>query len=233
MKKIIVIIVFFVVGITQAQNSSKSQINNTSFAIKGGWLQSTIKGSDAKFLAADGNIEKKNDFFIGISVDNNIGKYFTLKHELFYQSYGAKFNRSIEEEVIPAALEMHSLRLNPISPTFRLGGLQIYAGPYINMLLYSSITAIDNEGNFYKDHSIYGSPEDNQEEQSYLQKMDYGLTTGIEYQFNFGLLLGAQYNRGFASLFDNSNAYGLEENSGRKNLKIYNQNIGVYIGYQF
>ncbi len=233
MKKIIVTLLILVGAVVQAQDNNQNQTGNTSFAIKGGWLQSTLKGSDAKLLASDGIIEKKNNFFIGISVDNSLGKYFGLKHELFYQSYGAKFNRKIDDIVIPATLEMHSLRLNPISPTFKLGGLQIYAGPYINMLMYSSITAIDEDGNTYKDHSIFGSADNDEEDQPYLQKMDYGLTAGIEYQFNFGLLVGAQYNRGFASLFDNSNAYGIEGNSGRKNLKIYNQNIGIYIGYRF
>jgi len=233
MKNIVISIMILLSITVQAQQQELNQEGNTTFAIKAGWLQSTLKGSDAKLLTTDGKINKKNDFFVGVSVDNSLGKYFGLKHELFYQSYGAKFNRSMNDEVFEATLEMHSFRLNPISPTLKLGGLQVYAGPYINMLLYSSITAIDEEGNIYKDHSIFGSADNDQANQPYLQKMDYGINVGIEYQFNFGLLVGVQYNRGFASLFDNSNAFGIDENAGRKNLKVYNENLGVYLGYRF
>lgn len=217
----------------RAQDFTDELKGRTSFSVKAGWLQSTLKGDDLNYLAIEGKVDQRNSFFAGLSVDNRIGKYFGLKHELYYQNYGADFKRELEEHTFNATLEMHSLRLNPISPTFQLGGLQIYAGPYINMLLYSSITSIDEEGNTYKDHGIFGSTEQDQEDSKYLQKMDYGVTAGIEYQFNFGLILGAQYTRGFASIFDNSNTFGVEENTGATDFKIYNQNIGIYVGYRF
>ena len=217
----------------KAQDFNEELKGRTSFSVKAGWLQSTLKGDDVNALALDGKIDKRNNFFAGLSVDNSIGTYFGLKHELFYQNYGADFKRELDDHIFNATLEMHSLRLNPISPTFKVGGLQIYAGPYINMLLYSSITSVDEEGRTYKDHGIFGSTEDDQEDSKYLQKMDYGITAGIEYQFNFGLIVGAQYTRGFASIFDNSNTFGVEENTGANDLKIYNQNIGIYLGYRF
>lgn len=217
----------------KAQDINEDGKGRTSFSIKAGWLQSTLKGDDVSELALDGKIDQRNHFFAGVSVDNSIGTYFGLKHELFYQNYGADFKRELEDHTFNATLEMHSLRLNPISPTFKVGGLQIYAGPYINMLLYSSITSVDENGKTYKDHGIFGSTEDDQEDSKYLQKMDYGVTAGIEYQFKFGLTLGAQFTRGFASIFDNSNTFGVEENTGANDLKIYNQNFGVYVGYRF
>lgn len=217
----------------RAQEFSEELKGKTSFSVKAGWLQSTLKGDDVNYLAVDGKVNQRNHFFVGVSVDNSLGKYFGLKHELYYQNYGADFKRELDNHRFEATLEMHSLRLNPISPTFQVGGLQLYAGPYINMLLYSSITAVDEEGNTYKDHGIFGSTEEDQEDSKYLQKMDYGITAGIEYQFKFGLLVGAQYIRGFASIFDNSNTFGVEENTGATDLKIYNQNIGVYVGYRF
>lgn len=217
----------------KAQDFSEDLKGKTSFTVKAGWLQSTLKGDDVSEFALDGKVDQRNNFFVGVSVDNSLGKYFGLKHELYYQNYGADFKREFEELTFNATLEMHSLRLNPISPTLKVGGLQVYAGPYINMLLYSSVTSMDEEGNTYKNHGIFGSTEDDQEDNKYLQKMDYGITAGIEYQFQFGLLVGAQFTRGFASIFDNSNTFGVEENTGAKDLKIYNQNWGVYLGYRF
>ncbi|MGG5505586.1 MULTISPECIES: outer membrane beta-barrel protein [unclassified Myroides] len=217
----------------KAQDFKEDLKGKTSLSVKAGWLQSTLKGDDVKALTLDGKIDKRNNFFVGVSVDNSIGTYFGLKHELFYQNYGADFKRALDDHTFNATLEMHSLRLNPISPTVKIGGLQVYAGPYINMLLYSSITSVDEDGRTYKDHGIFGSTEDDQEDSKYLQKMDYGITAGIEYQFKFGLILGAQYTRGFASIFDNSNTFGVEENQGANDFKIYNENVGVYVGYRF
>lgn len=232
--KNIILSLTLVLGLSvSAQDLTNELKGTTSFAVKAGWLQSNLVGNDVDYLAVGGKIDKRNNFFVGVSVDNSLGKYFGLKHELFYQNYGGGFKRELDDKVFDAKLEMHSLRLNPISAVFKIGGLQVYAGPYVNMLLYSSITSVDEEGNTYKDHGIFGSTENDQEDSKYLQKMDYGIVAGIEYQFKFGLLVGAQYTRGFASIFDNSNTYGLEENAGTPDLKIYNENIGVFVGYRF
>lgn len=235
MKKIITLGVFMLATLcTWAQDIElDTDKGNVSFGIKTGWLQSTIKGDDLKILAVDGKVTKTNSFFAGVSVYTGIGEHFGFKHELFYQQYGADFQREIEDIVLDATLEMHSLRLNPLSPTFKIGGLQVYAGPYVNMLLYSSITAVDEDGNTFKDRNIFGTEEEDTEEYKYLQKMDYGFVAGIEYQFNFGLSVGAHYSRGFATLFDNANTHGLENNAGMKDYKIYNESFGISLGYHF
>lgn len=234
MKKILLSLTLLIGLSVSAQDLNDDLKGRTSFSVKAGWLQSNLVGKNTDYLASvDGKMNTRSNFFAGVSVDNSIGKYFGLKHELFYQNYGGSFKREMDDKVFDANLEMHSLRLNPISAVFKIGGLQVYAGPYVNMLMYSSITSIDADGNTYKDHSIYGSTADDQEDGPYLQKMDYGIVAGIEYQFNFGLSVGAQYSRGFASLFDNSNSFGLEDNPGIGDLKIYNENIGVFVGYRF
>ncbi|MTG96628.1 PorT family protein [Myroides albus] len=233
MKKIILGLFLFSVSLISAQDINEDLKGRTTFAVKAGWLQSTLKGDDVDYLAVDGKVDARNSFFAGVSVDNSIGKHFGLKHELFYQNYGGEFKRELEDHVFDATLEMHSLRLNPISAVFQVKGLQLYAGPYVNMLLYSSISAIDENGKKYKDHGIFGSTEDDQEDSKYLQKMDYGIVAGLEYQFKFGLIIGAQFTRGFASIFDNSNTFGVEENEGANDFKIYNQNFNVFVGYRF
>jgi|SRR5690625_1098970 len=232
MKKIyILFIVFFLTITLQAQeNPSEEKVN---FTIKSGWLHSTLKGKDVDFLASNGKIKTYNSFFAGIGINNPIGKTFSLKHEIFYQNYGGKFNRVVSNQEIDADLTMHGLRINPISPTVRFKDLHVFAGPYINILLNSSITAVDEQGNIYKDHDIFGSEIDDQEDSHFLQNMDFGLVVGAEYYFKFDLFIGIQYSRGFAGIFDNSNVYENFGPEGPKDLKIYNQTLGVYAGYKF
>ena len=74
---------------SKAQDSFDELQGNTTFTIKGGLLQSNIRGSDLNYLTKDGKTSRENNFFIGVSVDNGISKYFGLKHELFYQQYGS------------------------------------------------------------------------------------------------------------------------------------------------
>lgn len=216
-----------------SQEVSGAEKGQVQFGIKTGWIQSTLWGKDLGFLAVDGKVKESRSFFAGVSLYTGIGTYFGLKHELFYQQHGADFERVFEKGAIHATLAMHSLRFNPISPTFKLGGLEVYAGPYVNTLLYASVTAVDDNGNRYKDHLIFGSEEEDTEDYKYLQKMDYGFVGGVEYKFRFGLSIGAYYSKGFAALFDNANTHGLEENAGAKDLKIYNESFGFSLGYYF
>lgn len=233
MKRIITIILLIAALSVQAQENENPTEEKVGLSIKLGYLNSTFKGSDKSFLASDGKINNFSNFFAGVSVDNPIGKNFSLKHELFYQNHGGKFNRELSGDVLDAELTMHSLRLNPISLAYRIGDIHVFAGPYLNMLLNSSITAIDDQGNVYQDHDIFGTENENQEEADFLQNMDYGFVIGAEYQLNFGGIIGVQYSRGLASIFDNSNVYDISGTDNPEDLKIYNQTLGIYLGYQF
>ncbi|MHC5309752.1 porin family protein [Myroides sp. LJL116] len=203
--------------------------DNVSFGVKAGWLQSTLVGKDKEVFASKGKIEASNNFFAGLQVDNPINRHIGFKHEVFYQNYGASFD--VEHQTygtIKSKLQMHSIRINPISFSVKSTGFDLYVGPYINVLLNSSITGVDQNGNTYKDYSIYGDSSNDQSKGDYLQKMDYGLVCGLSYNFGFGLSLGAQYTRGFASLLDNSNAY---ENDNCAKSSVYNSSFGVFVSY--
>lgn len=233
MKKIITFVLLITTISLQAQDFKTPEEEKVSFSVKAGWLNSTLKGKDLNHLSSDGSVSSMNDFFVGIGVDNPIGKNFSLKHEVFYQNQGGEFPRELAGNTLDADLKMRSLRINPISLAYRFEGFQVFAGPYINVLLNSSITAVDEEGNTYKDHDIFGTETENQEEGEFLQNMDFGFVVGAEYHFDFGGIIGVQYSRGFASIFDNSNTYDIFGPEGSKDLKIYNQTLGVYVGYKF
>jgi hypothetical protein len=34
-------------------------------------------------------------------------------------------------------------------------------------------------------------------------------------------------------IFDNANTFGVDKNKGMKDIKIYNQTFGLYLGYRF
>lgn len=205
-----------------------------ALGIKAGWIQSDLYGKHVGEWAVGGKTAAQNSFFVGLTATSDIGKYFAFRHEVFYQQYGADFDRELfDETIFKAELKMKGLKINPISPTFKLGGLQIYAGPYINILLESSITAVDEDGQKHRDHHIFGTGSEDTQDYKYLQKMDYGLVAGIDYVFKKRFSIGAYYSRGFAPIFDNANSYGLEENPGIETLKIYNESFGVSMGFYF
>lgn len=234
MKKIILFLFTGLIGfLAPAQNRLEDDFDKISLHVKSGWLRSTLKGKDIGYLAADASINPKNSFFIGIEVYNPIHNRFGFKHEIQFLNRGGSFLREIEGTGIDAELKMRSLRLYPVSLSYSIAGFEPYAGPYLDILLNSSVTAVDENGKIYRDHSIFGTEYNDQNESKFLQQLDYGFVAGVEYHFGFGGLVGINFSKGFASIFDNSNTYEVENNQGMKDLRIYNQNFGIYIGYAF
>lgn len=231
MKKFILIVFLInVIGLHAQHNPLEEKV---SFSVKAGWVNSTLKGDDLNFLSTEGKVDAKNSFLFGLAVDNPVGKKFSLKHELYYQNQGADFKRELEGNTLKAELVMHSLRINPVSLAYRFQNFQIFAGPYLNILLDASITAWDENGKKYKDHDIFGTETEDQEEGHFLQNANIGFLAGAEYHFDFGAIIGLQFSRGLASIFDNSNTYDIFGPEGPKDLKIYNQNFSIYLGYKF
>ncbi|RQP14421.1 MAG: PorT family protein [Chryseobacterium sp.] len=215
-------------ALMNAQQTDDPVVKTT---LRAGWVNSTLTGADANLLSADGKINAVNGYSAGISIDNPISHRVSLKHELFYARTGAEFLRDLNGQNINARLRLNNIRLNPISTAYHIGAVQVYAGPYMNILTDSSITAADSAGRTYRDHEIFGNDKDDQENGQYLQKLDYGVTAGIGYRFNFGVDIDLHFSRGFASIFDNSNTYEVAEN--RKDLRIYNRQFGIAVGYLF
>lgn len=205
--------------------------NLTSFGIRAGFVQSNLYGEDLDALSIDGKSSSLNGFTVGVVVNSIIGRYFWLKHELSFNHHGANVKLNDKTQAgFSSTLKMNSLQLLPASPAFYYKGFQLYAGPYVSALLNASILRKDEKGNYYKDKSIYGSAEEDTEENKYLQKIDFGLTTGLEYQITFNISIAAHYIHGFIPIFDNANA---NESKQVSKIGIYNQGWGVSIGYLF
>jgi hypothetical protein len=245
MKKIIFIfIILFVLIKANAQINTdttakfRNELFNkgrVSFGIKAGFTSSTLYGSEISYIFADSKTEYLPGFHVGIMVNSMAGKYFWMKHELLLVKKGAgvTLTDSINGNY-SSKLQMLSLNLFPISPTFHYKGFQVYAGPYLGALINAQIKRKDANGNDYNDRSIFGSGlqfEDKYPRSKYLQKIDFGINAGIEYQFPFGLFIGAKYMQGFVEVFQYANALTFQDNKDK--IKIYNRSLMLSVGYSF
>ncbi|HSZ72995.1 MAG TPA: porin family protein [Cytophagaceae bacterium] len=250
MKNIIVILLFICTSImTHAQvnkkDADKYAVDTTakfrnelfstgrvSFGLKAGFTLANIGGSDVGNTFADSKTDYLPSFHAGIMVNSMMGKYFWLKHELLIIQKGAGVTlQDSTNGKYSSTLKMLSLDLFPFSPTFHVKGFQLYAGPYASVLIDAQIKRKDNNGQYYEDHSIFGDGSQFENKSKYLQKFDFGINAGIEYQFPFGVALGIKYTHGFVDIFQYANSYTL--NDGDKRIKIYNRSLLFSIAYSF
>ncbi|OUL61086.1 outer membrane beta-barrel protein [Flavobacterium sp. AJR] len=212
----ICIMLFFILKISAQQDG-------LTFGISGGINWTSLTGRDIDSLSNDGSQKSLIGQSIGITLDNKTSKYFGLKHELFYSQriMSIKIDDGINPE-FSSKFKRQYIDILPVSPTLYYKGLQVYAGPYLGVLLNASIQRKDADGNLYTDKSIYGSGEASS---NYSQKMDAGFVAGLNYEFSNGINLGGRFIRGFVPIIENANT--------KQQLKIYNESFFVTIGYSF
>lgn len=194
------------------------------FTIKTGYLQTNLHGAGLAMFSTDGATNALHSFMIGIEYHSEISKFISLKHELNFNIHGAEVQLNDDVNgTSHSSLKMNSLQLQPLNLTFRIKGFQIYAGPYTSALIDASIQRKDEDGNTYKDKSIFGKPDDETEQNKYLQKIDFGATAGLLFELNKTISIGVRYTHGLAPIFDNT--------TEQKTIKIYNKALGVVVGY--
>lgn len=243
MKKILfaIIIISCVANIASAQKKEDTKTKNdttliinarTSFGIKAGFAQSSFYGDNLNLLSSNGKTTPLNGFILGITANSMLGKYFWLKHEFGFNQNGANImlSDSINGEY-KSTLKTHNLYLLPICPAFHIKGFQLYAGPYLSGLLAGNILRKDSLGLEFNDNSIFGNDKETSVFNKYLQKFDFGIVAGLEYEFKFGLNIGVRYTQGFVPLLDNANVNTFGQDNPE--IKIYNQQWNVSIGYSF
>ncbi|TRX37941.1 PorT family protein [Flavobacterium sp. ZT3R18] len=219
MKTILTIALMLFLSITASAQQEK-----ITFGISGGMNWSTLRGSDIDSLSTGGASKGSISAVIGITLDNKTTKHFGLKHELFYSRRltTVEMNDAINP-IFTSSLRRQYLDLFPASPTFYYKGFQLYAGPYLGILLNASIQRKDDDGNLYTDKTFFGSSESSG---GYSQKMDAGIVMGLNYELPNGLNFGARCIRGFVPLIENANTQ-------EEQWKIYNQSFFVTMGYKF
>jgi hypothetical protein len=219
----------------EAYQEKQFKIGKVTFGFKAGYTHSNLYGNELDYIFASSKTNWLPSFHAGFIVNTQWGKYFWLKHELLVNQRGAKVSLSDSAHGdYHSNLKMLYLDLHPVSPAFHIKGFQIYAGPYVSALTHACIQRKDENGKLFNDKSIFGDAgnSEGEGENKYLQKFDFGLNAGIEYQFPFGLLIGIKYNHGFTDIFQYANSY---TNGDTKvdNIKIYNKALMVSLGYSF
>ena len=218
-----IILLLLIVWCFTSASMAKNPITKP-FTIKAGYQQTDLHGDGINFLSVDGETKALNSFLIGIEYHSEISKFISFKHELNFNIGGAEITLSDDiNGEYQSTLRMNSLQLQPLNVTFRVKGFQIYAGPYASALFDARINRKDELGNMYKDKSIFGDPYDETKQNKYLQKIDFGATTGLLFELNKTISLGVRYNHGIVPIFDNT--------AEQKSIKIYNKSWGVVLGY--
>jgi hypothetical protein len=209
-------LLFFILKISAQQKG-------LTFGISGGINQTSLTGATIDSLSNGGYQKSSIGQTIGITIDNKTSKFFGFKHELFYSRrlMTLKIDDGINPE-FSSKFKRQYLDLFPVSASFYYKGFQVYAGPYLGILLNTSIQRKDADGNIYTDKSIYGTGE---APSNYSQKMDAGFIAGINYEFSNGINLGARFIRGFVPILENANT--------KQQWKIYNESFFITIGYVF
>ncbi len=212
-----------------------ASFGRVTLGIKAGYNQSNIYGNEIAYIFSDSKTQWLQGFHAGLMVNTQWNSYFWLKHELLFSTRGALVTLSDNlNSCYASKLRTYYVDLMPLSPCFHLSGMQIYAGPYVSVLTDAFIQRKNESGAYVNDHSVFGTPDnrESENENKYLQKFDFGFNIGVEYQFKFGLLLGAKYIHGYTDLFQYANSY-VNNDSKVDKIKIFNQSILISLGYSF
>jgi hypothetical protein len=200
-------------GVSVAQNGM------VGLGIKGGLSKPQLRGSDVATDFPSPSSDFSN-IMIGLSATSRTGKYVWLKHEVFYSK---RFMTTQQNDPVNGSyssqFKRHYIDIYPVSPTLQFKGLQVFAGPYLGVLLNATLQQKNGSGQL-QDVSIYGNPTQNS---NYAQKFDFGYVVGVEYEFNFGVNLGIRYTKGFVPVVENA--------AQQTQRSVYNSFASVVLGY--
>ena len=160
-----------------------SYTQNIKFYVKGGLNISNTKFSVIENKASsDRDYDNRLSFNIGGAIDFQIYKQTRLQIELLYSEQGKVSNfPSIPEQII---FELDQI-IMPVLLKFKtFDELYILTGGYLEYVINAQ--DINGAGVKFKDEGI--------------NNFDYGVTLGLQYQFNFGGFIDAKYSLGLADL---------------------------------
>jgi len=219
MKKKITLYLLFLMSVAKGY----AQQDKINISIIGGGEWTAIRGADLDSLSAGGSVNGLLNIRLGISIDQRFTDRFGLKHDLIYSPTTIELQlRDDAGDIFTSKLKRRYIQFFPASPIWYYRGLQVYAGPYISVLMDASIQRRDEQGALYTDHTIYG---DATAEGEYLHKWDAGIAAGINVFIRPKFTAGIRYQRGLVPL--------MEDSRKTSQWKLYNQgvtlNMGMYL----
>lgn len=204
-----------------------------TWGVKGGWNYNSLYGKEIDYIFASNKTNYQSGFHAGVFVDNPLSARYGLKHELlFSQKRIGTMLRDTQYGDYKSTLTMTSIDLMPANFTVYTKKIHAYVGPYLSALVAANEKRKDENGRMTKDKTIFGDAHNDESESRYLQKFDFGINIGAEYNISPSISLGARYMHGFTDIFQYANSY-TNEDTKTDNIKIYNRGFMLSIGYRF
>lgn len=210
----------------------KAQDGETRIGIREGITLANIYGADVSNISSGGRASTKWDLHLGVFVNSKISRKFWIKSEVVasHKTIDLRVKDKWDQQYRSYFRSLY-IDVFPVSPTFLFHNVQLFAGPYLGILVNSSIQQKDSLGVMSTNRTIFGMPHKNAE---YRQKLDAGFVTGIEYEFDSGISIGVRYVRGFVPLFENISQIVTNPSGPPPAVpKIFNQALSISIGYSF
>lgn len=205
------------------------QLNaQVTYGIGAGLNHSTLKGDAVGSLEnlvdlTNGMItsQPRNSFYIGGFVEMPLGERISLQPGVYYSQKGYTLKGNLLADKFDflgvsakAQLQSHYIDIPLVIKAEVAKGLQIYAGPQLSYLV---------KNNLRMDAGILGISlvNTNMDVTDNFNKADIAITGGASYTFDNGFFINGGYDHGLSRLDKNSN------------LKSYNRNVKVGIGFRF
>ena len=202
MKKLFIVFSVFVCS------SALVMAQKSHLGFRVGASNTTYYGSDFSAAKDSGAIQPIWKPTAGFYVNSEVSEYFWIKTEFNFVNRGYTHKQAGEKLLT----NYYCIDVYPITPTFHYKGAQLFAGPSVSLLVASQKEEIIN-GQVKKvnDNKLDG-----------INRYDIGIMAGIEYEFNFGVNIGARMVRGFTSLYEPVNNIQTQ---------WFNQSYLITVGY--
>lgn len=198
------------VWIVVALIANTAMAQKAYFGLRAGVASPSYYGSDFKNAKSAANIKTILTPTVGFYVNSHVTDYFWIKTEFNY------VNRGYTHEQANQTLQTnyYCIDVYPITPTFHIKGAQLFAGPSVSLIVASKRDSIiGGQVKKISDNKMDG-----------LNRYDIGVMAGFEYEFNFGLNLGARVVNGFTSVYEKNSTTNVQT-------QWFNQTFLFTLGY--
>ncbi|GAA4344939.1 porin family protein [Flaviaesturariibacter amylovorans] len=227
MKKQFLLLAGLAAVLSAAAQQKSAGPEKVSFGIKAGLNSASIKGEASESLNGmvdytDGifNTESRTGFYAGGTVNIPVGGGFSIEPGILYDQKGYVLQGSYglkDAEFLSlngkARLNLNYISL-PVLVKGTFGGFQAFAGPQVSYLAQAQLHATAGALGFNVFNKRYDVADQ-------FNKVDFGLTGGIGYQFNNGFHINAAYDHGLGKI------------DADRSLDAYNRAFKVGVGFRF
>ena len=196
--------------------TATAQNESMGFGIRGG---GSITGYNGKTEANYTNVKYKAGYYVGIFSDSQLLPFLDLRTELLFSSYGAKWEFTQGNEKYSSTLHTQYINL-PILARLKIGNLGILAGVQGGILVNKPSLENTFNGRTVKlDRSDFA-------------KFDFGAVVGAEFNVTDHFLIDIRFNQGLVNALNSSNSSVRNLNISSNN-NFLNVSYTLGVGYRF